>query len=312
MHRTVLYHEELFCPQCQQCQGWEPLSEKTAATQSCEICWEFSIFPKKRYLVQEDRPGQGMTEDVFLLFWVLNKQSSVHWSSIHPRETSPNSVLSKPCLLYQAPFKAEKLATCSQTHSGELFPSQNKQTKNKNSKFQDSMAAAGGQETGTIGKAVSFSCITLVCFFDKKPGMKGGRKLLQFTHLSHWKLNTICLVWGRECVFWKDRVEKQVVFQAAGMFSGGWIRTSPSARFTPCLPWAAMRKYSWKSPLILQWGQGSWLIYGAAHMASSEVTLHDTLSMRWSARVKVGVILRRNWDCDQTTPCRVFWRSHEQ
>ena len=47
------------------------------------------------------------------------------------------------------------------------------------------MAAAGGQETGTIGKAVSFSCITLVCFFDKKPGMRGGRKLLQFTRLSH-------------------------------------------------------------------------------------------------------------------------------
>lgn len=99
---------------------------------------------------------------------------------------------------------------------------------------------------------------------------------------------------------------------SCAMFSGGWITTSPSARFMPCVPWAAMRKYSWKSPLILQWGQGSWLIYGAAHMASSEVTLHNTLSMRRSARVKVRVILRRNRDCDQTTPCRVFWRSHGQ
>lgn len=89
----------------------------------------------------------------------------------------------------------------------------------------------------------------------------------------------------------------------------------------PCLPSAARRKRSWKSPSLLWRGQGSLAdLWGCLRRVPSEVTLHGTPSTRRAAWVQGTGTLGRNQGGDQTSSqqrrleeqCAIVWKSSQK
>lgn len=115
----ALHGKEWLGLQCREHWGWNLYFSRQ---QALRAVWFAKNVPlSQRMLPGPGRQGDGkvwLIEDSCLPFQVLNKAVSAGYL---PRAPSPHNVLSEPCLPPQAPFKAEQLATCSQTHSREWF-----------------------------------------------------------------------------------------------------------------------------------------------------------------------------------------------